>query len=44
MLDDPGPMVLPTRSLGVVALVLAVLFAAALAGALWPIQPLDHLW
>lgn len=46
---DPTPweldsLVLPTRSLGVVALVLFVLFAAVLAGALWPFQPLDPLW
>ena len=44
MLQDLGPMVLPTRSLGVVALVLFVLFAAVLAGALLPFQPLDPLW
>ena len=44
MLEDLGPLLLPTRSLGVVALVLFVLFAAVLAGALWPIQPLDPLW
>jgi putative oxidoreductase len=39
---DPVP--LPTRSLGVVALVLFVLFATVVAGALWPIQLLDPLW
>jgi hypothetical protein len=44
MLENLGPMLLPTRSLGVVALVLFVLFAAVLAGALWPLQPLDPLW
>jgi hypothetical protein len=44
MLEDLGPLLLPTRSLGVVALVLFVLFAAVLAGALWPFQPLDPLW
>jgi hypothetical protein len=44
MNENLGPMLLPTRSLGVLALVLFVLFAAVLAGALWPFQPLDPLW
>ncbi len=44
MIEDLGPKLLPTRSLGVVALVLFVLFAAVPAGALWPFQPLDPLW
>ena len=44
VIENLGPMLLPTRSLGVVALVLFVLFAAVLAGALWPFQPLDPLW
>ncbi len=38
MVEDLGPMVLPNRSLGVVALVLFELFATVLAGSLWPIQ------
>jgi hypothetical protein len=39
-----GSVLLPTRSLGVVALVLFVLFATVVAGALWPIQLLEPLW
>lgn len=44
MLDAQGPLGLPARSLGVVALVLFVLFAAVVARTLWPIELLDPLW
>lgn len=44
MTSRPLGSVLLPRSLGVVALVLFVLFATVMAGAMWPIQLLEPLW
>ena len=39
-----SPVLLSAPGLGVVALVLFVLFATLVAGALWPVQLLNPLW